>query len=171
MAAFVVRATDSLSDEDFSNESFSKMIDLCDYARVHAEAVGGKAPPASWSNQVAVNYINIRGIKLMYMGYSGFKTDKVEVQIPLQSFVEWFNTTRGDAAMTASTFLMLMAFNDTDASLYPGSPDKGDNLWASFSIGTDFSEFFPQGKVSKIQTSVEIIPLKSSSDKNDWTWV
>jgi len=162
------QASDQITKNDFTVGSFSKTIDLFDYARTHAEAIGGAPPPADWTSDTVVNYINQNGLKLLYMGFAGVDYGKAKFQLPLQSIVERFNTTKGESAMTASSFLMLMAFNDTKASIYPGSPDKGDNLWASFSMGTDFTELLPEGKTPKMITSVEVTPLKNSG--NEYTW-
>lgn len=162
------QASDTITSADFNASSWSKSIDLFDYARLHAEAVGGTPPPANWTSDTIVNYINQNGVKILYMGFAGVDYGKAKFQVPLQSIVERFNTTKGEPAMTASSFLMLMAFNDTKTSIYPGSPDKGDNLWASFSMGTDFSAIFPEGKTPKLVTSVLITPLQVSG--NEYTW-
>ena len=162
------RASDTISASDFQLGSWSKTIDLFDYARQHADSVGGVPPPESWTSDTVVNYINQNGFKLLYMGFAGVDYGSAKFQLPLQSVVESFNTTKGEPAMTASSFLMLMAFNDTKTSLYAGSPDKGDNLWASFTMGSDYSEVLPEGKTPKLTTSVEITPLKVSG--NEYTW-
>lgn len=163
-----VHASDVITSSDFSSTSFSKTIDLLDYARQHAQEVGGTLPPTGWSSDTVVNYINQNGFKLLYMGLSGVDINNAKYQLPMQSIVERFNTTKGEAAMTASSFLMLMAFNDTVGSLYPGSPDRGDNLWASFSTGTDYSAILSPGDTPKLVTSVEVTPMKSSG--NEYTW-
>lgn len=162
------QASDEITKNDFFMGSFSKTIDLFDYVRNHAEAIGGTPPPADWTSDTVVNYINQNGVKLLYMGFAGVDYGKAKFQLPLQSIVERFNTTKGEPAMTASSFLMLMAFNDTKTSIYPGSPDKGDNLWASFSMGTDYSEVFPEGKTPKLMTSVEVTPMKNSGNEYAW---
>ena len=147
-------ASDTISASDFKLGSWSKSIDLFDYARQHAEAVGSTPPPAEWTSDMVVNYINQYGVKLLYMGFAGVDYGQAKFQVPLQSIVERFNTTKGEPAMTASSFLMLMAFNDTKTSIYPGSPDKGDNLWVSFSIGTDYSAVLPGGKIARAGLSL-----------------
>ena len=162
--------SEDITQSDFAAGSFSKTIDLFEYVREHAETVGGTPPPADWSSKLTVNYVNQNGVKVFYMGFAGVDYGDAEFQIPLQSVVERFNTTKGEPAMTASSFLMLMAFNDTERSLYTGSPDKGDNLWASFTMGTDYSALFPEGKTPRLKTSVEVTPMKVSSDKSEWTW-
>ena len=165
-----VKASDQIATSDFALGSFSKNIDLLDYARQHANAAGGIPPPSNWKSNLVVNYINQTGVQLLYMGYAGLDTGNASFQIPLQSIVERFNTTKGDLAMTTSSFLMMMAFNDTKTSLYQGSPDKDDNLWASFSIGTDYSAIFPAGKTPMPKTSVEVTPMTSNTDKSEWDW-
>jgi hypothetical protein len=164
----VARASDTITSSDFQLSSWSKSIDLFDYARQYAESVGGTPPPANWTSDTVVNYINQNGVKLLYLGFAGVDYGNAKFQLPLQSIVERFNTTKGEPAMTASSFLMLMAFNDTKTSIYPGSPDKGDNLWASFSMGSDYSAVLPEGTTPKLQTSVETTPLKVSG--NEYTW-
>jgi hypothetical protein len=165
-----VYASETITPNDFTQGSWSKTIDLFDYARKNAETIKGPPPPAEWTSNLEINYINEKGVKLLYMGFAGVDFGKAEFQLPLQSFVERFTTVNGDEAMTASSFLMLMAFSDSTNSLYSGSPDKNDDLWASFTMGTDFSELYPAGKTPKLQSSVEITSMKSSSDKNEWTW-
>ena len=167
-ASVRVQASDTISSSDFNSTSWSKTVDLFDYARAHAEAVGGTPPKANWTSDTVVNFVNQNGVKLLYVGLAGVDYGKAKFQVPLQSIVEQFNTTKGEQAMTETSFLMLMAFNDTKTSLYAGSPDKGDNLWASFSMGTDYSAILPEGKVPKLLTSVDVTPLKQ--DGNEYTW-
>ena len=161
-------ASDTITAADFKSSSWSKSIDLFDYARQHAESVGGTPPPKDWTSETIVNYINKNGVKILYMGFAGVNYGEAKFQLPLQSVVESFNTTKGEPVMTASSFLMLMAFNDTKTSTYQGSPDKGDNVWASFSMGTDFSALLADGKTPKLETNVEVTPLKVSG--NEYTW-
>lgn len=125
-------------------------------------------PPAGWTSDTIVNYVNQNGVKLLYLGFEGVDDGNAKFTLPLQSIVESFNTTKGEPAMTASSFLMLMAFNDTKTSMYPGSPDKGDNLWASFTMGSDYSAVLPAGKTPKLMSSVVATPLKASG--NEYTW-
>jgi len=167
--AIPASAADDIVAADFSKPSWSKNIDLLDYVRRHAEAIDGTPPPATWSSDLVVNYVNQRGVKLLYMGFGGVDFGEAKYQLPLQSLVERFNTTEGDEAITASTFLMLMAFNDTSKSKYPGSPDLGDNLWASFTIGSDISKEI-KGVAPKIHSTVQTTPLSSSADGSEWTW-
>jgi hypothetical protein len=60
--------------------------------------------------------------------------------IPVQSFIERYETQDGKDVLMSSSFVMLLAFNDTATSLYPDSPDRNDNLYAPFSLGFDLSE-------------------------------
>jgi len=96
---------------------------LFDYARRYSDSVGGTPPPEGYTSDTVVNYINQNGVKLLYIGFAGVDYGNTKFQLPLQSVVERFNTTKGEPAMTASSLLMLMAFNDTKNSLYTGSPD------------------------------------------------
>ena len=141
---------------------------MFDYARRYSDSVGGTPPPEGYTSDTVVNYINQNGVKLLYIGFAGVDYGNTKFQLPLQSVVERFNTTKGEPAMTASSLLMLMAFNDTKNSLYTGSPDKGENLWASFTMGSDYSSVLAEGKTPMLQTSVEVTPLKASG--NEYTW-
>jgi len=70
--------------------------------------------------------------------------------------------------LTSSSFIMLLAFNDTATSRYPDSPDRNDNLYASFSLGFDLSELL--GSTNPAQNSkTELIPL-THPDDNTWRW-
>jgi len=40
------QASDQITKNDFTVGSFSKTIDLFEYARTHTEAIGGTPPPA-----------------------------------------------------------------------------------------------------------------------------
>ncbi|MBM3291242.1 hypothetical protein FJY84_01030 [Candidatus Bathyarchaeota archaeon] len=167
---FNVSAVDNITSADFEKESWSKTIDLIEYARSHINETGGIQPPVNWSSQTVLNYINIYGVKLLYAGFSGLTIDKASFQIPLQSFVERFKTREGLEALSASSFLMMVAFNDTKNSIYPNSPDEGDNLWASFSMGTDFTEFFGNNIAPHFSGSVKVTPLTATQDKKGWSW-
>jgi hypothetical protein len=167
VGAISTQASDTITATDFGEGNWSKSIDLFAYARQNAEAVGGNPPPDNWTSETIVNYINQNGVEVLYMGMAGIDFGQAKYQLPLQSIVERFNTTKGEPAMTASSFLMLMAFNDTKTSKYPGSPDKGDNLWASFSQGTDYSALL-EGKTPKLTTSVTTTPLKVNGDEYTW---
>jgi hypothetical protein len=68
----------------------------------------------------------------------------------------------------ASTFLMLMSFNETATSLFDDSPDMNDILYASFSLGFDLSAY--NAVRPALNSKTEIIPLTSSDDKLVWTW-
>jgi hypothetical protein len=85
----------------------------------------------------------------------------------MQSFIMHYKTNENNRdVILASTFLMLMAFNETAASLYPDSPDRNDILYASFSLGFDLSAL---GKTLPVLNSkTETIPL--THEGNQWTW-
>jgi hypothetical protein len=61
-----------------------------------------------------------------------------------------------------------MAFNDTATSLYPNSPDVGDTLYASFSLGYDLSAL--NATLPALNSKTEILPLTHSSDNLTWSW-
>jgi len=63
---------------------------------------------------------------------------------------------------------MLMAFNDSSSSRFPDSPDLGDDLFASFSLGFDFSSI--GAKLPSLNSQTQIIPLTSSNSGFQWSW-
>jgi hypothetical protein len=63
---------------------------------------------------------------------------------------------------------MLLAFNDSEYSIFLNSPDMNDTLWASFSMGFDFSAF--NISLPSLNSKATIIPLTHSSDKLHWSW-
>jgi len=70
--------------------------------------------------------------------------------------------------LLASTFLMLLAFNETSNSIYQDSPDIQDTLWASFSMGFDLTAL--NATLPILNSKTETIPLTYSDDKLQWSW-
>jgi hypothetical protein len=85
----------------------------------------------------------------------------------MQSFIMAYKTNENNRdVILASTFLMLMAFNETANTIFPDSPDTSDTLFASFSLGFDLSKL---GKTLPVLNSkTETIPL--THEGNTWTW-
>jgi hypothetical protein len=165
-----VSAEGGLEEADFTEESWSKALDLMQYAREHAEEHGRSPPPEDWSADLRLNYVNLHGVKLLYAGFEGATFDRFNLTVPLQSFVESFRTRDGLDAVTASTFLMVLAYNETEGSLFPDSPDRNDLLWGAFNIGRDLTEFFGGDAPSRLSGGVEVTPLTHSEDKHEWEW-
>jgi len=163
---------DTLDRTDFEQESFAKTVDFCDYVRAYA-TLHGIPQPANfdkWHANMYMTYINTSGLKLLYAGLEDITTDEsAYLRIPMQSFIMHYKTNQENRdVILASTFLMLMAFNETSASLYPDSPDRKDTLFASFSLGFDLSKL---GKTLPVLNSkTETIPLTHSEDKLEWEW-
>jgi hypothetical protein len=163
---------DTLVRTDFTKESFAKHIDFMDYARDYAQANGLEKPPEDWHANLYVVYVNTKGLQMVYTGVENITLGEDEYfSIPMQSVLMHYksqNLSR-DVVM-ASTFLMLMAFNETGSTEHSGSPDYSDSLWASFSLGFNFSRYFPNLYLPPPNNKVEVLPLTSSSDKLEWTW-
>ena len=130
---------DTLVKTDFEQESFAKTVDYFDYVRAYA-TLHGIPQPANfdkWHANMYMTYVNNSGLKLLYAGLEDITTDEsAYLRIPMQSFIMHYKTNENNRdVILASTFLMLMAFNETATSLYPDSPDRNDVLYASFSLG------------------------------------
>jgi hypothetical protein len=161
---------DSLTQEDFLRESFSKTVDFLDYARNYAANHSMTPPPDAYHAYLYMNYINTSGLKLFYAGLDNITFGNAATfRIPMQAFIMHYKTNNNSRdVVLASTFLMLLAFNETTSTLYPDSPDMNDTLYASFSLGFDLSAYNLQLPVFNSKT--EQIPLTHSDDKLNWHW-
>jgi hypothetical protein len=169
LMAPLVRA-ETLVKTDFEQESFAKTVDYMEYVRAYATLHGIPQPENfdKWHANMYMTYVNNSGFKLLYAGLEEITTDEsAYLRIPMQAFIMHYKTNENNRdVILASTFLMLMAFNETATSLYPDSPDKNDVLYASFSLGFDLSNL---GKTLPVLNSkTETIPL--THEGNEWTW-
>jgi len=164
-----VNSAETLSAEDFKQESWSKTVDFFDYVRSYASAHGKTPPPESWHANLYMVYINISGFQLLYAGLINITTGGATLTIPVQNFLEHYRTQKGKHVLMSSSFITLLAFNDT-GSLYPDSPDKEDNLYASFSLGLDGTNLNSSFRPAPLSSKTTIIPLTSSDDKLNWHW-
>jgi hypothetical protein len=161
---------DTLVKTDFEQESFAKTVDFCDYVRAYNTLNGIPEPDNfdKWHANMYMTYVNTSGLKLLYAGLEDITTDEsAYLRIPMQSFIMHYKTNQENRdVILASTFLMLMAFNESATSLYPDSPDRNDILYASFSLGFDLSDLGETLPVLNSET--ETIPL--THEGNQWTW-
>jgi hypothetical protein len=165
-------ALDTLTANDFKLRSFSKTIDFFDFARNYAVAAGKPVPPANWHAYLYQTYINVSGFQLYYSGLINITAQQgtAALTIPVQSFIEHFKTPNGKDVLTSSSFIMLLAFNETDTTKYPDSPDVKDYLYASFSLGLDLDQIYGNATRPALSSKTEVIPLTSSNNNLTWTW-
>ena len=163
-------AADTLTPGDFKLKSFSKTVDFFAFARAYAAASGKPIPPSAWHAYLYQTYINVSGFQLYYSGLVNITAGTGALTIPVQSFIEHFKTPNGKDVLTSSSFIMLLAFNDTATSKHPDSPDVNDNLYASFSWGVDLTEIYGDAAKPALSSKTEIIPLESSNNDLTWTW-
>ena len=165
-------AVDTLLASDFMLESWAKTVDFFDYARAYATLHGIETPSGfqNWHAYLYMTYINTSGLHLLYAGLCNITFGGgAYLTIPMQTFMMHYKTeNRSRDVLMASTFLMLLAFNDSENSVFINSPDINDTLWASFSMGFDFSAF--NITLPSLNSKTEIIPLTHSSDKLQWSW-
>src|SRR5437867_9768676 len=168
--ALVPKTTNAatVTSTDFQTQSFSKVVDWYDYARLYAAANGFTPPNSTEHAYIYANYINVGGFQLFSAGLVNVTHNDVNfVTIPLQTFFEHYKTPGGKDVITASSFISLVAFKDNSTSdIYPNSPDRGDEVYASFSLGVNLSAL-PNHK--PYTASSQIIPL-ASTDSNHWAW-
>ena len=165
-------SADNLLRTDFQKESFAKTVDYFDYARALALLHGLPQIPNYWHAYVYMTYVNKMGLKMLYAGLCNISlADQVFITIPTQTFLMHYKTEKNNRdALVASSFLMLMGFNDTAHSIHADSPDRNDTLWASFSMGLNLDAWFPNAKFPSLHSRTEIFPLTSSDDKLTWSW-
>jgi hypothetical protein len=161
-------AVDTLTPNDFKLQNFSKTVDFFDFARTYAAASGKPIPPSNWHAYLYQNYINTSGFQLFYSGLINITAGQGALTIPVQSFLEHYKTPNGKDVLTSSSFIMLLAFNDTATSLHADSPDINDNLYASFSLGFDLANITGTSKPA-LSSKTELIPL-THPDDNTWEW-
>ena len=165
-------SADDLLRTDFQKESFAKTVDYFDYARALALLHGLPQIPNYWHAYVYMTYVNKMGLKMLYAGLCNISlVNQVSITIPMQTFLIHYKTENNSRdALVASSFLLLMGFNDTAESIYTDSPDRNDTLWASFSLGLNLGEWFPNAKFPSLHSKTEIFPLTHSDDGLTWSW-
>jgi hypothetical protein len=161
---------DTLVKNDFEQESFAKTVDYFDYVRAYATLNGVQTPNDfdKWHANMYMTYVNSSGLKLLYAGLEEITTDEsAYLKIPMQSFIMAYKTNENNRdVILASTFLMLMAFNESSNTIYPDSPDRKDMLFASFSLGFDLSSL--GAALPVLNSKTETTPL--THEGNQWTW-
>ncbi len=167
-------ATDpGLQSTDFSAQSFSKTVDYYDYVRAYATA--NNINDSAILNQHAyiyANYINVGGFQLFYAGLvnaTDAAHNNANITIPIQTIFEHYKTPGGKDAITASSFLSLVSFRENGTGdVYPNSPDSGDTVYASFSLGVNLTQITGHKMPSPVASS-SVVPL-SSTDSYHWSW-
>ncbi len=166
-----VFAVDYLRPSDFDKESWSKVVDYLEYVDVYAASHGKPRPPAGARANLFMTYVNYSGVQMLYAGLSNITMGlgAFSLTLPIQTFMIHYKTeNRGRDIVTASLYIMLLAYNETEATIFPDSPDKKDILYASFSIGFDLSSLISTDKPA-LNTRTAIIPL-THTEKNRWRW-
>lgn len=165
-------SAEQLLKDDFTQPYFAKTVDFFDYARAWAVLKGLQEPPQHWHANVYMTYINQSGFQLLYAGLQNISlVPNVESTIPMQTILMHYKTQETNQdTLVASSFLMIMGFNDTDTSLHTGTPDKNDNLWASFSLGINLNELFPNTQFPAFNSGSEILDLTHSTENGVETW-
>jgi len=161
---------DTLLASDFTQESWAKTVDFYDYARTYATDHGMTPPPDNHHAYLYMTYLNTMGLHMLYTGLSNITFGgEAYFTIPMQTFMMHYKTeNQSRDIIMASTFLMLLAFNETGSSTYANSPDIYDTLWASFSMGFDLSAL--NSTLPVLNSKTQTIPLTHSDDKLQWSW-
>jgi hypothetical protein len=169
-SSFPVFAVDVLQPSDFELDSWSKNIDFFDYVRQYS-TLHGKTPPKETDHAyLNLVYINTSGLQVLSAGLFNITDEENALTIPIQTTMMHYTTSEDQKdVVTASSFVMLMAFNETASSLQNHLPNKTDTLYASFSLGYNLDTLFEETKPD-LNSKTEVIPLKPSDDGLVWTW-
>jgi hypothetical protein len=161
-------SADTVSNGDFQAQSFSKVVDWYSYVRQYASAHNLTAPPTNEHAYIYTNYVNVGGFQLFYAGLVNATHNGMFVTVPLQTFFEHYKTVGGKDVITASSFLSLVSFKENSTDLYPNSPDRNDEIYASFSLGVNLAALAGH-PVTYVATS-QVTPMTTSSDGLHFTW-
>jgi hypothetical protein len=156
-----------LADTDFAAESWNKTVDYYNYVRPYATV------PYNWHAYTYMTYINTNGLQLLYAGLENITFGPIAFTTPMQSIIMHYKTENTSTdVITASSFLMLMAFNDNETAIggFPNSPDLNDTLYSSLSMGVDLTPIFGDQTPSQFSSKSTVFPLTVSADKTHWSW-
>ncbi len=168
---FPVFALDTLAPSDFQLESWQKEIDFFDYVRLYAVIHGQTPPPENSHAYLNLAYANVSGLQMLSAGLVNITDEENALTIPIQTTMLHYKSLDGlKDVVTASSFVMLMAFNETADTVYEQSPDMNDTLYASFSLGYDLNDLFAENSKPDLNSKTEVIPLTSTEDGLVWTW-
>jgi hypothetical protein len=166
-----VFASEILAPKDFDEESWSKTIDYLDYVDIYAVNHGKPRPPRGAEANIYMTYVNNSGVQMLYAGLSNITMgyEELSVTLPIQTVMMHYKSENQQSdTVTASSYIMLMAFNDSKTQNIIGSPDKNDTLYASFSMGFDLSELL-QNDAPALNSKTTTIPL-THPEENKWSW-
>ncbi len=162
---------DYLRPKDFEEESWSKVVDYLEYVDVYAALHGKPRPPAGARANLYLTYVNNHGVQMLYAGLSNITMGlgTASITLPIQTFMLHYKTENQKRdIVTASSYIMLLAYNETGNSIHSNSPDKNDTLYASFSMGFDLSTLISTDAPA-LNSRTTIIPL-THPEANRWHW-
>jgi len=165
-------SADTLQKSDFSLGSFAKSVDYYDYVREYASANNITLPDGfdNYHANIYMAYVNTSGVQVLYAGLENVTHNgSTYLDIPMQSIIMHYKTANDSQDVIAeSTFLMLMAFQESSNTSFPGSPTINDTLYASFSLGYDLTSL--NATLPALNSQTELIPLTHSEDNLTWSW-
>ena len=166
-----VFGSELLTPEDFKEDSWSKTVDYLDYVDLYAVTHGKPRPPRGAEANIYMTYVNYSGVQMLYAGLSNITMGygELSVTVPIQTFmIHYKSEDQKTDTVTASSYIMLMAFNDSNTENIEGSPDRNDTLYASFSMGFDLSELL-QDDAPALNSQTTPIELTHPTE-NRWSW-
>lgn len=165
-------SADTLTSTDFTSKNWSKTVDYFNYLRLATAFQGKPLPLLGWHAWTYMAYVNTSGLQMFYVGLQNLTFGSLSFTTPIQSVLMHYKTENTSSdVVTASSFLMLMAFKDNETvANIPNSPDLNDTLYASVSFGVDLSSWFGGVPPAGLNSKTTVIPLTGSSDGTHWSW-
>ncbi|MGD8545063.1 MAG: hypothetical protein PVH12_02705 [Candidatus Bathyarchaeota archaeon] len=164
-------AVDYLRPNDFDEGSWSKTIDYLEYVDVYASIHGKPRPPAGAHAYLYMNYVNQSGVQMLYAGLSNITIGlgALSVTLPIQTLMMHYKTQDNSRdVVTASSYIMLLAYNESEPTIHSDSPDRNDTLFASFSLGFDLSSLISTDAPA-LNSRTKTIAL-THPEENRWHW-
>jgi hypothetical protein len=164
-------AIDYLRPKDFKEESWSKTIDYLEYVDMYAALHGKPRPPAGAHAYLYMNYVNQSRVQMLYAGLSNITMGlgALSVTLPIQTVMMHYKTQDNNRdVVTASSYIMLLAYNESQPTIHPDSPDRNDTLFASFSLGFDLSSLISTDAPA-LNSRTKTLPL-THPEENRWRW-
>lgn len=164
-------AADYLRPNDFDKGNWSKTIDYLEYVDVYASIHGKPRPPADAHAYLYMNYVNQSGVQMLYAGLSNITMGlgALSVTLPIQTLMMHYKTQDNSRdVVTASSYIMLLAYNESEPTIHSDSPDRNDTLFASFSLGFDISSLISTDAPA-LNSRTKTIAL-THPEENRWHW-
>jgi hypothetical protein len=158
---------------DFNEHYWNVTADFLDFLRAKYPSAH---IPSNMSLNVYTVWVNESSIPLqmLYLGFKNFSYGSLfNMTMPMQIILEHYKTPNGTHVLLASSFMMMMAHNDSSGPNIPNVPDKNDTaVWVSLSVGADAILKYLAGIGASINPNMNVSaePLQMNVSTNHYEW-